>query len=302
MNISELKAKEKKELTLLVKSVDDATASNGASYQRIRVRDESGSETIAMHFNAPLRLQAGKVYKMLIEAAPYNTGMSYLAHQAEVATDINVSMFAPKAQINVTHAWNEIVKTTNSLRFTIKKVIAGILTEHQHEFCTLPLTGDTSFAREAGILEATLKLLNVSRQLAEEMNVDKDMLLGGAILYYIGAFKCVDELYNSLPAEALIGSGTLASDMILIQAEKVRDSFQLTDSGDAEELDDEDVTLLRHIVMSRFSGVDPATTEATILRYADGMIRMAENMNTFVTGLEAGELRKTGKKYGYKRK
>lgn len=162
-----------------------------------------------------------------------------------------------------------------------------VLSANSTEFKIKALGPYKAFSRRNGILEATVKLTKLADFASQILNLDRDLMLAGAMMYYVGYIDCMDDAFNITADDILIGAGTNAANRIKTQVQKIL-------SGNDEQLkmsvDMTDVKLLCHMVMSRYKGIQPATAEAYALRYLDAMITEVDSVETALSGYESGSI------------
>lgn len=223
--------------------------------------------------------------RMKVETKQYKSEPTYKLISSEIARGINIQCFLPKGNVDALKAWNELVHLSKGMRFTPRKIAGQILMEHHREFINLPMNQTGSFSRTSGIIEATLNLVKSAIAMADILPVDKDLLVAGAMLYYVGNTKTINSAYNYTPDDILLTSGNIASEMILLKYTELQN-----DENFANTLDAEDVRILRHIVTSRITGIKTAVPEALILRQLDIMIQETDIMTATLKNMDSGTI------------
>lgn len=141
---------------------------------------------------------------------------------------------------------------------------------------------NTGYRGRGGILEATLKMLESAEAMAGIYKLDRDLMVAGAILYNIGRTSTTDELGNTMPEDVLIGAANLSSEKIFMA--KIELLRMYGENPDRQQLigllkQGENVRLLQHIVLSRYSGLKTAIPEAIILRSLDSITIELDEIN-----------------------
>lgn len=269
-DIKKLEAGKQQEIRLLVKSVQSSVSRTGDAYQKVVVRDEFDHEATIVNFKDPIQLKLPVVITASIDTSEGKESVfsRILSFKVEEKEDLN--KYLPKPRINEKETVKFLVNKNKEIRSGLRRIVALILNEHLKSFTSYPFAQSGSFSRTAGILEATQKLTMLAEQTAEIMNLDKDMMLAGAMLYYIGKTQTIDNSYQSTPEDVLLGVG-LSSAMI------VQETVQKIKAGqDQNEIQDEEVKLLMHILTSRYRGIPTAIPEACALRYLDAIVTETE--------------------------
>lgn len=109
------------------------------------------------------------------------------------------------------------------------------------------------------------------------VSLDRDLLLAGAIVYYVGAVDLLDAAYNENPNDALIGIAVSSHDKLM---QVCNYYLSLPEDADAMELamkklimeGQEDIRSLNHILLSRAKGIPAAIPEAMVLRHLDQIV------------------------------
>lgn len=92
-------------------------------------------------------------------------------------------------EINKRKLWNTLVSYSLPLEDGIRKVVGMTITNNKNPFMTMPLNKTGIFAYESGILHATVKLAGMAHNISEFTDVDNDLLMAGAMLYYMGKIE-----------------------------------------------------------------------------------------------------------------
>ena len=152
--------------------------------------------------------------------------------------------------------------------------MCSIISENKNPFLTLPLNPTGAFARQSGILEATVKLMAVAETTAGQQGLDRDLLMAAAVLYYNWHFDTIDSGYNQTVADLMYGPSAAAAYKVQMK------SMALAASEETRrEISEEDAMLLGHILTARGNAVLPAIPEAAALKHLDRMAQEIDEMN-----------------------
>lgn len=88
-----------------------------------------------------------------------------------------------------TRLWNSIVKHAMPLKQPYRKLVASTITNYKTEFMNFPLTDNGKYSEDGGLLHATSDLVSLAFGIKDVINVDFDLLLAAAMLFFIGTIK-----------------------------------------------------------------------------------------------------------------
>lgn len=286
-DIKKLEPGTQQEIKLLVKSVQSAVTRTGDAYQKVVVRDMCNHEATFVNFKEAIQAKPPIVVTATIDTSEGKESMfsRILSFQIDPKEDPN--LYLPKPRINYKETVQFLVNKNKEVRNGLRKIVADILNDHFKPFVSYPFSQSGSYARTAGILEATQKLTILAEQTAVIMGLDKDLMLTGAMLYYIGKTQTMDNAYQATADDVLLGVG-LSSAMIVQNA--VQKIMSGNDQKAKSEIKEEDVKLLMHILTSRFKGVPTAIPEACALRYLDAIVTESEAIREAQNGEQKGSI------------
>ena len=286
MNIKELEIGKQQSIKLLVRKIEKATAKNTSTYQKINVRDTDGNEAIILNWGEPVRIDTPSVINANLETQEYKENASYRLINYLVDGDSNVEDFMPKAQVDVEQSLKSVVSIYKGMRESLRVIVGAVLNDNIHEFKTLPLSQSKSFARQSGVLEATLKLCRMVTGISKEIQMDNDLALAGAMLYYIGSVNTIDQSFNYTADDTLIGLGISSYTKLINTVNKLL----ITDETKAKIIDMEEVKMLGHILLSRSKGLQTSIPEALTLRHLDQIVTETEIMGQCIADMNPGSV------------
>lgn len=277
---------EKDDITVLVKSVEVAKTSEGKDFQRIKVVDKDMIPSTIRKFDNLVNINPPVVATVTLEADEYQGNLNFQLKSLRLE-DMDVSAFQPPAKVDLRETWSIFGKNLNSIsRSGLRMLVCTAIKNCQREFITKPFAPDSTFSRKSGLLEATVRLQRMAESASEVLGLDKDLMIAGASVYYLGKVDTVSGGYQLTADDALIGLG-FASSLKIVEAEN-----QIRTSGNIEniqKLNKEDTKLLCHILNSRCNGMKTAIPEATALRYLDLIVTETELMKTSLDVVSGGE-------------
>lgn len=290
MKIQDLEYGKVQEIEVLVKEVHNGTCRDGSIYQRVTVMDRDGNVTSFMKFNSPAAIKPQDVILAKVETGTYRESISYRLCECSKVEGVNPKDFFPGAKVNKAEAWHEIAEILKEGKHPgLMKLVCAVITENKQSFLYKPLHPTGSFSRECGILEATLKLMQLSLKSADVLGLDKDMLIAGSALYYIGNVDLVTDGYLATEDDVLLGESITAVKKITLADARLRDPQKTQAPLTEELLSGSEVKQLCHLVCSRSSGNACAMPESYVLRYNDAMIQKTDEAESILKDAEQGE-------------
>ena len=284
-NIKDLEIGKTQEIQLLIKNAEQAKTRTGEMYQKLVVRDANEHEIVMFNFKEQITGNFPIVIKATVDTSEYKESACTKLLSFQLDSQSKPEEFLPKAQVDSKKLLNELAKYQKSIRLGLRKIVASILNENRKTFVYYPFSKTGIFSRTSGILEATLRLTMLAEQTAVTTGLDRDLMIAGAMLYYIGKTQTIDNSYNYTEDDVLMGAGLTAALTVQMKVKEIL-------SGDDEEakaaIDIKDVKLLTHILSSRFKGIPSATPEACALRYLDALVTETEAIKNIQKENEPG--------------
>lgn len=284
--ISKLQAGQEDKVLLIVKEVEKATANNGNAYERLKVRDIQGQEATLYNWNEPFSMELPVVIEAVVQTKIIKENNSYQMLSYHLEDNVSKTQFFPKATIDVKKSWYEITGYAKKLPKRMHKLVEMVLMSNQKGFLLQPLTASSAFARRCGILEGTTKLTKMASEAATILDLDWNLTVTSAMVYYIGYTDCTNEAFVSTPEEILIGAGVSAYTKVFQQAEKLKLELE---EEEAQEFEKE-VSCVEHLLLSRYKGIGTALPEAMLLRHLDAILN---DVDLALAGTSATESGKT---------
>ena len=284
MKLKDLQIGTQQPITLMVKKIEQATARNTTVYQRLTVRDTDGGEATILNWGDPMRLNVPAVINANLETSEYKETPSYRLIGFKVDDNADIQSFLPKPKIDAVKSWNDLVTMSKGMRESLRLIVGNVLTENKENFKHLPLSQSKSYARQNGVLEATLKLCKLVDGVCNQIELDRDLALSGAMLYYIGAVDTIDDAFNYTSADTLIGLGVSSYAKLM---ETVTKSLAAKDKV-SKVIALEEIKMVGHILLSRSKGIQTSIPEAIVLRHLDQIVTETELMENSMSDMEAG--------------
>lgn len=278
-DIKKLEMGKQQEIKVFIKSAETSKTRTGEIYQKLTVRDENDHEAMVFNFKEQIKGALPMVVTALIDTSEFRESANFKMMSYKIDSNAKPENFLPKAEINKKEILTALSQKSKSVRMGLRKIVAEILNEHVVAFGDNPFSKSGVFSRTCGILEATYKLTCLAESATTVLGLDRDLMIAGAMLYYIGKIKTIDNAYNYTPDDVLLGNGLSAA--MIVQA-KVLEIQNGSNEELKKSLDDTDIKLLEHILTSRFKGIQTAIPEACVLRYLDAIITETEAMTSII--------------------
>lgn len=270
------------DIIVLLKSISLQKSKSGSPYQKIIVRDRDGRQATFIQFDTFINIKPPAVVRARVMAVQYDSGISIRIRECAKTDECGIGPFLPKPHIEAKEAWSHVVRTVKSIRPGLGRIVCSIISENRNKFLTLPLHPSGAFARQSGILEATVKLLVLSEITAGQQGLDRDLMLAAAILYYSGHFDTVDSGYNQTVAGVMYGPSAIAAHKVQMKSM----TLAASDREAKNEISQEDVLMLCHILTAGGNSVTPAIPEAAALIHLDRLLQEVDEMNESLADAE----------------
>lgn len=284
-NITNLQTGQENQVLLMVQEVEKATASNGSYYEKLKVRDTQENSVVLYNWNEPFKETLPAVIVANVQAKALNETSNYQIKSYQLDNSVSKLHFLPKPEIDVKKYWAELNEYAKKLPEHLHKLVGMVLMENQKKFLTLPLTPSKSFARQCGIIEATLKLTKMASETVSILGLDWNLTVTASILYYIGYTECINDAFTTTPDDILIGAGISAYTKVIKQAETLKKELEEEVALKLEK----DISCVEHLLLSRYKGISTALPEAMLLRHLDAILNDVDYSLSGTKNTEAGK-------------
>ena len=168
----------------------------------------------------------------------------------------------PLSKKNPNELWKELDKEINLIsKSHLKKLTREILKDHKNKFKIYPASISYHYNYQNGLIEQTVSLLKIAKQIGSHYEVDIDLLISGVCLHQIGKLYSINlgSVVSKSSHKSLVGNAIISRDVVNKYISKVKN------------FPDEDKLRLEHLILSyqgRKEGqspVEPQTLEAILL-------------------------------------
>lgn len=270
---------------VLLNTVTKGVTNKGAPYLSFVFQDGSGTID-AKYWNVSMEALDAFKPGMLVEVNGdvlcHNHQLQFrVQNMKEISQEgIDLRDYVKASELSENQLKFEIMKYVSDIQdATIAKLVREMLKQREEKFFVYPAAQKNHHDFVGGLATHVLGMLKLADTLAASYPLlNRDLLIGGVILHDLGK---LDELSGAIVTEYTM-EGKLLGHISLMQAE-------ISDTAKRLGLDGENVTLLRHMVLSHHgvyeygSPVLPMIPEAEMLYLIDNI---DARMNTLKKALE----------------
>ena len=158
--------------------------------------------------------------------------------------------------------WKELQAEVNLIsKGHLKKITKNILRDHKKKFKIYPASISYHYNYQNGLIEQTVSLLKIAKEIGSHYNIDIDLLVSGVCLHQIGKLYSINlgSEISKASHKSLVGNAILSRDVVNKYISEV-DNFP-----------EDDKLQLEHLILS-YQGrkewqrpVEPQTLEAVLL-------------------------------------
>lgn len=276
---------------LLINNVVKGVSNAGAPYLSITFQDKSGTiegKKWDVNEEEQAICQIGTVISVIGDIIDYrgNLQIKVLGVKGIPQNEVDYNKFCLASPIPQTelirrfNAYVESIKNEDCLR-----IIKYIVDNHYDAFVSYPAAARNHHEFASGLLYHTISMCNIADMLASYYsNVDRDMLITGAILHDIG--KTI-ELSGPIATKYTLEGKLIGHISIMVS--------EIRAAGEKLNIHSEVPFLLQHMVLSHHgekdfgSPVPPLTREAFLLHCIDDLDAKMITIDKALMGVEEGE-------------
>ncbi len=214
-NIKEKKIQKIENEIFLVSEKHILKARNGDDYIGLKLKDKSGAID-AKIWNNLLHLkdkfEEGDFIKIKGESNFYNDNWQIIIKNIEKVDDtaIDKTKFLPASKRNLGIMKNELFALINGIKNqALRKLLLNIFEDKEFldKFCTAPAAKSMHHAYSGGLLEHTVSVSKLAKEISEYYDdIDKDILVSCALCHDIGKVYELDPItFNYTTKGKLIG-------------------------------------------------------------------------------------------------
>ena len=245
---------------------------DGSPYLNLLLQDKSGLIRARIWDNVPkLSKKFNSGDPIAISGLTYQYGDNVLIKIDNISRadekkykkyGFEVSDLIPLSKKNPNELWKELAKEVNLIsKSHLKKVTKNILRDHKKKFKVYPASISYHYNYQNGLIEQTVSLLKVAKQIGSHYDIDIDLLISGVCLHQIGKLYSIN-LGSSISKsnhKSLVGNAIISRDIVNKYISEVKN------------FPEDDKLSLEHLILSYQgrkewqSPVEPQTLEAILL-------------------------------------
>lgn len=182
---------------VMLKTVDKKTSAKGGAYLDATIANKTGEMNAKLwDYSEAVHgaYEPGVIVKLRGTVSKYNNVDQFRIERIRPVMpedNININDFVPSAEFDGEDMWNTLFNIANSFEDTdIKMIVTNILTTKKEAMLYWPAAFKMHHAIRGGLLCHTLSIVRLAQSVCNVYPfVDKELLLGGAILHDIGKLE-----------------------------------------------------------------------------------------------------------------
>ena len=131
----------------------------------------------------------------------------------------------PLSKKNPNELWKELDKEINLIsKSHLKKLTREILKDHKNKFKIYPASISYHYNYQNGLIEQTVSLLKIAKQIGSHYEVDIDLLISGVCLHQIGKLYSINlgSVVSKSSHKSLVGNAIISRDVVNKYISKVK--------------------------------------------------------------------------------
>ena len=290
MLINEFKENQSLELPLLVAMVKEGVTTNGSPYVSVTFQDKSGTIEGKLWDVKPTQkeiLKQGEIVQVKFEVLKYRGSLQLKITDAKTVdmSTIDVNDYLPSGNIDVEQLKKEVYEAIDSIESSsLNKLVKALMESMEKSFFEYPAATRNHHEFTGGLATHVVGMLRVGKAISQLYPMlNRDLVIAGILVHDMGK---IEELTNSIVPDYST-EGRLLGHISIMQAKVFETANQLG-------LSDEDVLLLRHMILSHHgeyefgSPVLPMIPEAEVLHMIDNLDARMEMMRKTLEIVEEG--------------
>ncbi|UZQ29824.1 MAG: HD domain-containing protein [Spiroplasma phoeniceum] len=276
MNIKDLtKEVNNVELIVIANKVTQGTASNGAAYLSITLKDRTGTIEARLWDARPADTESwikGNCYKVNINIIEYRKVLQAKINSYNIVdnSSINLDDFIEVAPLPADAMYDEIITTVKKMKTTeYREIMTLILAKYGEQFKIWPAAIRNHHEIKSGLIWHSLTMLQMAKNVVNVYHdrlIDAELLYCGVILHDLGkVIEITSGATNDFSFEGkLLGHISIMAN-------------ELNHLAQSNNLNSEKIVLLEHMILASHgrleygSPVEPHLLEAEILSFLDNL-------------------------------
>ncbi|MCC8016033.1 MAG: HD domain-containing protein [Clostridiales bacterium] len=278
---------------VIIKKCEEKKTKNGSSFLDLIIGDKNGEIPAKLwDFSGNELFEEEMVVKVRGAIEQYNGKDQFRIVQirpAVASDDYNLADLVPASEVGGEQMYNMIIKRVNAFKDDdLKAVVTEILKSKKDILITCPAAFRLHHAMVGGLMLHTMSIIRLAEEVCKIYpNVDKELLLAGAILH--DTAKTWEFTFGKT---GLVKSYSTEGELI---GHLVKGAMYVEEAAEKLNIKSEKIILLEHMILSHHgvpefgSPVRPMFLEAEILSSLDTLDAKIYEINAAVSKVEPGK-------------
>ena len=277
---------------VLLKKCEEKKTKNGSTYLDLIIGDKDGELPAKLwDYNGGDMFEAEMVVKIRGTIEQYNGKEQFRVAQIRPASssdNYNIADLVPASEVGGAQIFDMLMRRVNAFKDSdLKAVVSSIMQDKKDILITCPAAFRLHHAMLGGLMLHTISIVRMAEEICKIYpNIDKDLLLSGAILHDV-AKTWEFELSKSGLVKSYSTEGELIGHL-------VKGAMYVEEKAKELNIKSEKIALLEHMILSHHgvpefgSPVRPMFLEAEILSSLDTLDAAIFEINSATGKVEKG--------------
>ncbi len=277
---------------VLLKKCEEKKAKNGSAYLDLIIGDKDGELPAKLwDYNGGNMFETEMVVKIRGTVEQYNGKEQFRIAQirpASASDNYNIADLVPASEVGGAQIFDMLMRRVNAFKDSdLKAVVSSIMQDKKDILVTCPAAFRLHHAMIGGLMLHTISIVRMAEEICKIYpNIDKDLLLSGAILHDV-AKTWEFELSKSGLVKSYSTEGELIGHL-------VKGAIYVEEKAKELHIKSEKIALLEHMILSHHgvpefgSPVRPMFLEAEILSSLDTLDAAIFEINSATSKVEKG--------------
>ena len=274
------------------KKCEEKKAKNGSAYLDLIIGDKDGELPAKLwDYNGGNMFETEMVVKIRGTVEQYNGKEQFRIAQirpASASDNYNIADLVPASEVGGAQIFDMLMRRVNAFKDSdLKAVVSSIMQDKKDILVTCPAAFRLHHAMIGGLMLHTISIVRMAEEICKIYpNIDKDLLLSGAILHDV-AKTWEFELSKSGLVKSYSTEGELIGHL-------VKGAIYVEEKAKELHIKSEKIALLEHMILSHHgvpefgSPVRPMFLEAEILSSLDTLDAAIFEINSATSKVEKG--------------
>lgn len=277
---------------VLLKKCEEKKTKNGSTYLDLIIGDKDGELPAKLwDYNGGDMFEAEMVVKIRGTVEQYNGKEQFRVAQIRPASssdNYNITDLVPASEVGGAQIFDMLMRRVNAFKDSdLKAVVSSIMQDKKDILITCPAAFRLHHAMLGGLMLHTISIVRMAEEICKIYpNIDKDLLLSGAILHDV-AKTWEFELSKSGLVKSYSTEGELIGHL-------VKGTMYVEEKAKELGIKNEKIALLEHMILSHHgvpefgSPIRPMFLEAEILSSLDTLDAAIFEINSATSKVEKG--------------